>query len=84
MISLNRLEQEISRLEAKLLASSTTVPAKRPVPEWLQTTLESQGFVFNSGGQVISSPDRPARHKSDPQTCGKGAPARTSADASPP
>jgi hypothetical protein len=33
---------------------------KRPVPEWLQESMESQGYVFDRLGQLISSPQRPA------------------------
>ena len=60
MICLKRLEQRIWKLEAQPVSESTAVPPKRPVPDWLQAILESQGFVFGSGGQVVSSPDRPA------------------------
>jgi hypothetical protein len=65
MICLKRLERKIGQLEARRVSESTTIPPKRPVPDWLQATLESQGFVFSGGGQLISSPGRPARHKPD-------------------
>ena len=65
MICLKRLEQRISKLEAKRVAESTAISPKRPVPNWLQAALEPKGFVFDCRGQLISSPDRPASHKPD-------------------
>jgi hypothetical protein len=48
--------EQCNRLRQALIA----VLPKRAVPDWLQASLESQGFVFDAGGQVISSPDRPS------------------------
>ena len=50
-----RLRERIAKLEARLAVE--LAPRKRAVPDWLQTVLEAQGFVFDVFGQVISAPD---------------------------
>ena len=56
------LQRRLARLAQyyRLRKEAQAVPPKRAVPDWLQASLESQGLVFASGGQVVSSPDRPA------------------------
>jgi hypothetical protein len=50
-----RIQDRIAKLEARLAEQRR--PRKRAVPEWLQSDLESQGYVFDVSGQLISAPD---------------------------
>src|SRR5256885_14257323 len=62
MTSFKCLQQTLVKWEAlrtQRLEQYYTAP-KRAVPDWLQASLESQGLVFDHGGQVLSSPDRSA------------------------
>ena len=54
-----RLHDRIAKLEAR--SSDPRSAPKRPVPEWLQECLESQGFVFGDGNRVISGPQYSGR-----------------------
>jgi hypothetical protein len=49
-----RLKDRIARLESRAAAQSR--PKKRAVPEWLQTSFEQEGYVFNIAGQIIGCP----------------------------
>ena len=69
MTSFKHLQQKLKRFDDRrtqwaqcnrLRQALLAVLPKRAVPDWLQTSLESQGFVFDAGGQVLSSPDRPS------------------------
>jgi hypothetical protein len=55
-----RIQDRIAKLEARLTGQRRC--RKRCVPDWLQSDLESQGWVFEVSGQPISAPD-PVRHR---------------------
>lgn len=56
------LERRVARLERCLQASQREKKArKRACPDWLQASMESEGFVFDQWGQVNFSPFRSAR-----------------------
>ena len=58
------LERRVARLERCLQALQIAKQArKRACPDWLQASMESEGFVFDEWGQVISSPFRSARQE---------------------
>jgi hypothetical protein len=50
-----RLKDRIAKLEIR--RGSALRPKKRCVPDWLQSDLESQGYVFDASGQLISATD---------------------------
>jgi hypothetical protein len=54
-----RIQNRIAKLEARL--TEQLRPKKRCVPDWLQSELESHGWVFDVSGQLISAVD-PLRH----------------------
>jgi len=49
-----RLRERIRRLESRF--GGAILGPKRPLPEWLQETMESQGYVFDCFGHLISAP----------------------------
>jgi hypothetical protein len=49
-----RMKDRIARLESRAAAQSR--PKKRAVPEWLQTSFEQEGYIFNIAGQIIGCP----------------------------
>jgi hypothetical protein len=50
-----RIQDRIAKLEARLTEPRRC--RKRCIPDWLQSDLESQGWVFEVSGQLISAPD---------------------------
>jgi hypothetical protein len=52
---ITRLEQRIAKLEASIENPSRT--NKRALPDWLQSIFELNGYVFNTAGQIVNSPD---------------------------
>lgn len=58
---LHRLEKLERLLAAEDAPGGGAGRLKRAVPQWLQASLENRGFVFDYAGQVVSSPDQPAR-----------------------
>ena len=60
MTSFKHLQQKLARFddlrtqqsEQRNRQALLAFPPKRAVPDWLQASLESQGLVFDAGGQV--------------------------------
>jgi hypothetical protein len=50
-----RLKDRIAKLEVR--RGIALRPKKRCVPDWLQSDMESQGYVFDVSGQLISATD---------------------------
>ncbi len=50
-----RILHRIAKLEIRLAVELR--PKKRCVPDWLQSDMESQGYVFDVSGQLISATD---------------------------
>jgi hypothetical protein len=55
-----RILHRIAKLELRLAVELR--PKKRCIPDWLQSDMESQGYVFDVSGQLISAPD-PLRYE---------------------
>jgi hypothetical protein len=64
-----RLKDRIAKLEVR--RGSALRPKKRCVPDWLQSDMESQGYVFDASGQLISATD-PMRSDQREQPVEKG------------
>jgi len=50
-----RIQNRISKLEARL--KEQLRPKKSCIPDWLQTHLESEGWIFDISGHLIRAPD---------------------------
>ena len=55
------LKQRVEKLESQLGAPHH-VP-KRPLPEWLQEIYETDGYVFDRWGRVVSVPSEPGKEQ---------------------
>jgi hypothetical protein len=55
-----RIKHRLAKLELRLAVELR--PKKRGVPDWLQSDLESHGYIFDVYGYLISAPD-PLRYE---------------------
>jgi hypothetical protein len=70
-----RILDRIAKLEARLTEQFRS--KRRGVPEWLQSDLESEGWIFEASGHLVSAPD-PLRQSSPPIRGRRVAPANPS------
>ena len=48
-----RMKDRIARLESRAEQSR---PKKRSLPDWLQTSFEREGYIFDLAGQILGCP----------------------------